>query len=409
MAESGSGCILSRTGAALSCVLMTISVSISPAFADGPGMGDPIRGQALFASKSCVTCHAVRGGGGRIGPDLGRSSAKGSFFEIVAGIWNHSLGMEDKIRELRVVRPSFKGEEFRDLIAFIYFLNYFDEPGDPRLGEILFTEKHCIQCHRVRGEGGTSGPSLEGLPRGVSPLGIAQGLWNHGPAMVDSMRRRGLSVPQFRGTEIIDLFAYIRSQGQGRRTVEFQSPGDPARGERLFQVKGCVRCHEVFGRDQEIGPDLGQVELRGSVTQIAGRMWNHWPEMAEGMQFLDMPLPTFGEGELADLLAYLFISRYDGLPGSAERGEDLYRSKGCAFCHGLEGEGISGPPLDQIGGETKEVIAQRMWNHAPGMWTEMGEHQIPWPRFEAQELADLVAFLSGSWAQGPGPGGASHR
>jgi len=363
-------------------------------------MGDPVRGQQLFAGKGCVSCHAVRGAGGRIGPDLGRTAAKSSFFEIASGMWNHSIGMEEKIRELHKVRPVFEVNEFRDLVTFVYFLNYFDEPGDPRVGEVLFTEKHCIQCHRVGGEGGSAGPTLETLPRGVSPLRIAQGLWNHGPAMVRSMSRIGLDVPQFRGTEILDLFAYIRTQGKGREAREFQSAGDAELGAQVFSAKGCARCHAVFGADDEIGPDLGRLDLQGSVTQIAGRMWNHWPAMTDAMQTLDMRMPVFSKDELADLLAYLFVSRYGGAPGDIERGRIQYRDKGCAFCHGLDGEGTLGPPLEQVTpGEEKETIVQRMWNHAPEMWVEMGDHQIPWPRFDAKDLADLIAYMSRGWEE----------
>jgi mono/diheme cytochrome c family protein len=365
---------------------------------DNSTMGDPVRGQSLFASKGCVVCHAVRGAGGRIGPDLGRKAAKSSFYEIAAGMWNHSIHMWERMLELRMVGPVFQEDELGDLIAFIFFLNYFDEPGDVRIGKILFTEKHCIQCHRVEGQGGTTGPSLEDLPRGISPLRVAQALWNHGLGMMDSIQQRGLDVPQFGGTEIIDLLAYIRSQGSGREAREFQSPGDPARGKRLFRTKGCSRCHAVFGAKGEVGPDLGMAELEGSVTQIAGRMWNHWPDMAEAMQMLDMPLPRFSKDELGDLLAYLFISRYSGPGGDPERGAEAYRDLGCAFCHGLDGEGTLGPPLQQVTtGGSKESITQDMWNHAPHMWDEMGLHQIPWPRFEPQELADLLAFLTTGW------------
>lgn len=361
-------------------------------------LGDPTRGQVLFAAKSCVSCHAVRGAGGRIGPDLGRTAAKSSFFEIVAGMWNHSVGMDEKIQELRMVRPNFGDDDLKDLVSFVYFLNYFDEPGDPRFGKLLFTEKHCIQCHRVGGEGGTAGPSLEELPRGVSPLRIVEGLWNHGSAMLTTMRQRGLDVPQFRGREILDVIAYLRSQGEGRVVREFESPGDPERGRRVFGAKGCDRCHGVFGDGREIGPDLGRAELAGSVTQIAGRMWNHWPDMAEAMESLDLPLPTFKTGELADLLAYIFVSRYAGQPGDTSRGREIYREFGCAFCHGLDGEGTLGPPLQQATpGAALEQIAQDMWNHAPEMWQEMGLHQIPWPRFGAQELNDMLSFLVAAW------------
>jgi mono/diheme cytochrome c family protein len=366
------------------------------------GFGDPIRGQVLFSSRGCVGCHAVRGAGGRIGPDLGRTT-KGSFYEIFAGMWNHSLAMGEKVAEYRMVRPTFEEGELADLISFIYFLNYFDEPGDPRTGEILFASKHCIQCHRLSGEGGSAGPALDTLPRGVSPLRIARDLWNHGPAMVRAIRRRGLDVPQFDDTEIIDLFAYLRSRGERRTARRFQSPGDPARGERLFESKGCLRCHEVFG-GESIGPDLGTLELGGSVTQIAGRMWNHWPAMAEAMEALDMPVPEFGEDELADLFAYLFIARYEAQTGDTQRGRAVYIDKRCSDCHGLgekmteETDDPLGPALAPITGhQSKENIVEKMWNHVPKMSRRMGQQRIPWPRFEAQELADILAFLSAGW------------
>lgn len=362
--------------------------------------GDPVRGQDLFVDKGCVQCHAVRGAGGRTGPDLGRTQAKGSFFEIATGLWNHSVTMQEKMKELRVPRPRFSDDELADLVAFIYFLNYFDEPGDIRQGKILFTEKHCIQCHRVGEEGGNLGPRLDDLPRSISPLVIAQGLWNHGPEMVRSMRRRNLEVPQFQGEEILDLFAYLRSQGRRRAPREFQSPGDPERGQRLFENKGCARCHGVFDSESGIGPDLGRTELRGSVTQIAGRMWNHWPAMADAMEALDMPLPTFDEDDLADLLAYLFLARYDGQTASAENGRLVYREKGCVACHGPEGRGGIGPSLrTRTTGMSKEAITQGMWNHAPAMEHEMDRNQIPWPRFETQEMADLLTFLTRGWEE----------
>jgi mono/diheme cytochrome c family protein len=365
------------------------------------GFGDPVRGQTLFAAKSCVSCHAVRGAGGNIGPDLGRTPIKASFYEIASRMWNHSLAMDEKMREFRVPRPSFQDNELGDLIAFLYFLNYFDEPGDPRIGKILFSEKHCIQCHAVDGEGGSEGPGLNELPRGVSPLRIAQDLWNHGPAMMRSIRRKGLSVPVFKDGEIIDLFAYLRSHGERQTAREFQSAGDPGRGKQLFESKECLRCHDVFGSEPNIGPDLGRSEMRGSVTQLAGRMWNHWAGMAEAMEALEIPLPEFEGEELAELFAYLFISRYDGEPGDPERGRTYYQDQWCAACHGLDGEGAGiGPALRGVTSrETREQVVQRMWNHAPEMLEEMGNQKIEWPRITARELADLLAFLATAWSQ----------
>ncbi len=362
-------------------------------------IGNPARGQVLFVSKGCVECHAVRGVGGRIGPDLGRSSVKGSFYEIVAAMWNHAQTMDEKMKELRLTRPRFEGSELPDLLAFLYFLNYFDEPGDPRSGKSLFAEKHCIECHAIGKEGGRTGPRLDTLPRGMPPLQIAQDLWNHGPVMVATMHARSLEVPTFRGNEIIDLFAYLRTQGQRRSVRAFKSAGDPVKGKEMFAAKGCVRCHAVFGRGATIGPDLGRVELRGSVTQLAGRMWNHWPAMSDAMQSMGIATPIFRNEELADVFAYLFISRYDAVDASTNRGFEVYREKRCASCHGLRGEGGIGPPLSRlVGAETKEDIARRMWNHAPEMWARMSDRRIPWPRFTAEELAALIRFMHETWS-----------
>ncbi len=369
------------------------------------GLGDPTHGQALFVSKRCVTCHAVRGAGGRIGPDLGRTAVKRSFAEMAAGLWNHSLQMGEKMQEFRLARPSFQGDELSDLAAFLYLLNYFDEPGDPKAGKVLFSQKHCIRCHAVGKEGGSTGPRLDDLPRGTPPLRIAQDLWNHGPAMARAIRSMGLRVPEFAGSEIVDLFAYLRSHGQRQAVRDFRSAGDPEKGRRLFASKGCARCHAVFGRSRGMGPDLGRAELRGSVTQLAGTMWNHWPEMSEAMEALGMRPPTFEDDELADVFAWLFISRYEGPPADRTRGERVYRQKGCAACHGERGEGGVGPALrSTTPGEPRERIVQRMWNHAPQMWERMLAQRVPWPRFEPGELSDLVALLSRGWPEPPAAG-----
>jgi mono/diheme cytochrome c family protein len=223
--------------------------------------------------------------------------------------------------------------------------------------------------------------------------------------MIPTIRQMGLDLPEFRGSEILDLFAYLRSQGRREAARDFRSAGNPERGARLFATKGCTRCHPIFGEGPEIGPDLGTVELRGSVTQLAGRMWNHWPAMSEAMGSLGMSPPTFAGEELADLFAYLFIIRYEGRAGDADRGAIVFRQKGCAVCHGQEGQGDSGPDLrGATRGEAGERIVQRMWNHGPRMQAKMGVAQIPWPRFEADELADLLAFLASGWKDSASPG-----
>lgn len=380
---------MKRASAALLTLLLALGARGETRF------GDPTRGQRLFVDKGCVQCHAVRGAGGRIGPDLGRSSVKNSFYEIFSAMWNHSAAMHGKMNESRLVRPTFADDELSDLLAFLYFLNYFDEPGDPKSGRALFAEKHCIQCHAIGKAGGKMAPRLDKLARGTPPLQIAQDLWNHGPVMIAAMRARDLQLPVFKEREIIDLFAYLRSQGERQASRQFKSAGDPEKGSVVFSSKGCAQCHSLLGRGAAVGPDLGNSELRGSVTQLAGRMWNHWPAMAEAMAAARIAAPQFQGEELADLFAYLFVLRYDATTATRAEGEAVYIRAGCASCHGVRGEGGVGPPLANLTtGEAKERIAQRLWNHAPAMRTRMGERRLAWPRLRAEDLAALVRYLS---------------
>ena len=378
---------------ALLCLLLALTL--------GAETGDPMKGQRLFVSKHCVDCHAVRGNGGRVGPDLGRTAVKGSFYELTAAMWNHSQVMGTKMNESRLVRPTFANQELGDLLAFLTFLNYFDEPGDPKAGKALFSQKHCIQCHRVGREGGTSAPPLDRIPRGTPPLQLARDLWNHGPIMVPLMRSKGLAIPSFNENEILNLFAFLRSQGPRQKTRDFRSAGNPLKGKALFMNKGCAQCHSFYGKGGSgLGPDLGWTDLRGSVTLLAGRMWNHWGGMTSAMKSLGMATPTFQGEELGDLFAYIVVTRYDGPPPDLAKGRGAYVQKGCSTCHGVDGRGGIGPGLRQVTtGESRERIAQRMWNHAPQMGITMGARQMAWPRFEASELAGLLAFLSEGWKE----------
>jgi len=57
--------------------------------------------------------------------------------------------------------------------------------------------------------------------------------------------------------------------------------------------------------------------------------------------------------------------------------------------------------------EPKESVVQKMWNHAPQMWERMRERQVPWPRLEPGELADMLSFLAteGTEESTPAEGG----
>ncbi|HET9481256.1 MAG TPA: c-type cytochrome, partial [Candidatus Polarisedimenticolia bacterium] len=281
--------------------------------------------------------------------------------------------------------------------------------GDARVGQTLFNQKLCLRCHQVGGEGGSTGPALDTIPRGISPLRLAQALWNHRPAMVAAIESSGLAVPTFDGKEILDLFAYVRSQGRRESGEHFESLGNPAQGRAVLDSKGCSLCHEFFGDGTGVGPDLGRMELREGVTQIAGRMWNHWPAMARQMEQATMPVPQFQADELVDLFAYLYLARYRGEPGEAARGAAVYEEKGCVICHGAGGRGgtVEVDLRTATQSQSRERIMQTMWNHAPKMGGLLRDQHLSWPRLSALEITDLLEFLSNGWSPAEGAPGSN--
>jgi cytochrome c551/c552 len=176
---------------------------------------------------------------------------------------------------------------------------------------------------------------------------------------------------------------------------EMSFGGDPTRGEGLFAEKGCVHCHSYRGVGGTEGPDFADVALDYSAVQIAGKMWNHAPRMWEIMEKENITVPEFKEGEMADLVAYLYSLKLHDEPGNADRGRRLIDNKGCLACHPLRGEGpkISKDLASLEGMDSSLAMIAGMWNHAPGMQEKHKEKHKKWPKLGARDMADLYAYL----------------
>jgi mono/diheme cytochrome c family protein len=360
---------------------------------------NPVKGSRLFISKGCIKCHAIKGEGGTIGPDLGKVNIGGSLLDMAGIMWNHAPYMERMMKREKITWPVFSGEEMASVIAYLYFVNYFDEPGDPAVGKALFENKGCIKCHNINGKGGKIGPSLDKFHRDASPIVITQAMWNHGPKMSAKMKQLGIKPPQFQGRQIIDLVAYIRSQakGKGKEEPAYMLPGNPQEGRKLFVAKNCVKCHAVRGEGGKIGPDLGErsMELYRSVTQVAGIMWNHGSVMWSKMKEKGIEIPKFSGKEMADLIAYLYFIRYFDEPGDPVKGPRLFSERWCIKCHAIRGEGGKvGPDLSKVKGISSPIdLAAKMWNHVPIIYKQTVKQQIPWPQFQKGEMANILGYL----------------
>ena len=65
-------------------------------------------------------------------------------------------------------------------------------PGDARRGEQLFQTQQCIQCHSLKGQGGSLAPDLrQRVDRNLHPAVMASLMWNHAPDMWAAMKQAG--------------------------------------------------------------------------------------------------------------------------------------------------------------------------------------------------------------------------
>lgn len=82
--------------------------------------GDAALGRKLFVTKSCVTCHQVRGVGGKVGPplDLVRSSDAPAPEDFIAAIWRGAPIMVELQRLEIGYQIDLEGDELLHLAAF---------------------------------------------------------------------------------------------------------------------------------------------------------------------------------------------------------------------------------------------------------------------------------------------------
>ena len=172
--------------------------------------------------------------------------------------------------------------------------------------------------------------------------------------------------------------------------------GDARKGHRIFGEKGCGGCHAIRAARPSVGPDLGRVGAKQlTMTQIAGVMWNHAPAMKQAAMEKGIVWKPFRGSEMRDLIAFLYAINLMDEPGNPRRGERLFVERGCATCHSVEGEGGTiGPSLEQWKRYGSPILwAELMCSHALGMEDKVREFGLRWPRFDDNDMVDLIAYI----------------
>jgi mono/diheme cytochrome c family protein len=187
--------------------------------------------------------------------------------------------------------------------------------------------------------------------------------------------------------------------GVGSADELFTPTEDPVAGARLFNAKGCVRCHAVNGVGGSAAPDLGRMARPRSFYDLPAALWNHLPQMAPRLRSLPGEKPYLTPNEMSDLIAFLHGPRpsdekLPGQPGDPRRGGQLVADKGCLGCHSLlpPGGKTAGSLSRLKGVNSPWTIISSMWNHG-FLMESMTAGTGAWPRLTSAEMADLVTFL----------------
>jgi cytochrome c2 len=168
-----------------------------PGQAAGFAPASPESGRALVESKGCAACHR-----GALALE-GRRTRYG-LTGFAAAMWNHPF------------RTGYHQTPLmRRVVGYLVAAQFVEERGNPDNGGRLFAKKRCGVCHDDPSSGAPGRSEMSGR---MTSFGMVAALWKHGPAMLDSMRRRNIPWPRFTGSDMADISAYLYGLQLRRRT-----------------------------------------------------------------------------------------------------------------------------------------------------------------------------------------------
>ncbi len=380
-------------------LLLTLGIGVVLLIAAEPQEtpGNAKAGRDLIVSKGCIRCHSVWSAGGKRGPALASVGMGRNLYELCASVWSHWSRMNAVIERDNEARSLLSAMQFRDIIAYLYYLNYNSEPGEAGLGEKIFRSRGCFQCHAADPleAAGKPGRAVYEMSQFTGPVALAVAIWNHGNDMFTYMSQKRMPWPQFQGKEVADLVAFLRASTRTPTEMEMVVPGDPARGRTLFNSKGCGGCHKSGTSPSYAVPNLASSGSAASVSSLIAGLWNHHPRMSQMFAASGIPYPRISLPEMEDLLSYIYWLKAYGLSGNPQTGSTLYHLKQCANCHSpTAGKAAAAAPLAQSETTASPYsLLAAIWNHGPRMESLLREKKLSWPALSGEEMRDLIAYF----------------
>ena len=320
-------------------------------------LGSERNGRAYYQGL-CASCHGRRGEGG-----IGNILNSTSFLAVVSDpflaetiingrvgtampSWKHlpAQGVSDILAYMRAWQPDCSSWE-----RVQASMQSVPKKENARIGSHIY-QANCVGCHGRKGEGGI------GLRLDCQDvLRVVDDEFYYKTIVLG---RPSTAMPAWRHLSAEDtgaVITYLRSwqQGDSEKSGRSLHPGDYAVGKIHYETS-CLRCHGENGRGG-IGPQLANPVLLSSVSDDVLHRWIGKGRSGTAMMsFLsgEQGLTRLDTGQIADIIAYLRRESFaaerpllrSGV-GNPALGAQLY-SGTCSSCHGPEGEGASGPQLN---------------------------------------------------------------
>lgn len=353
------------------------SLTVLAAFGQKITPGDGTRGRHLFEDQGCIQCHSIDGKGGTSAPDLGRLIDRNFTPDVLASLmWNHAPKMWSAMKQRGIARPVLSPQDAADLFAYFYSARFFDKPGDAGRGKQAFASHHCAGCHGITTSNAAGAPPVAKWESLGHPIILVQQMWNHVGKMKQAFAARKIPWQKLTSQELTDILVYLQNVPQTKHLAANFRFGELPDAQQLFDSK-CARCH------------TGKLALENrlhekTLTDVAVDMWNHASRMEP---------PPLTQDEMRQIVSYIWTRQFFRPVGSPERGKKVFTEKRCSSCHGVEGSGA--PNLAKGKGAYSDItMIGALWGHGPQMLERMNARNIPWPRFDGKQLADLIAYLN---------------
>ncbi|MFN8094667.1 MAG: c-type cytochrome [Vicinamibacteria bacterium] len=385
------------------------------------------KGGEIFRRSRCVTCHAVNGRGGTLGPELTHVGAKTS------RDWLYTWLRDPHRLQPKTLMPRFRfaDDQARDVAA--YLASELAEPpkdftasaAPPSAalaeeGRRVFEKRGCYSCHDLEGflKLARIGPKLSAIGDRVLETAaldarhVAPTLpnWIHTKVRTPDAVLEGARMPTFGFDEkdgaalaVALLSLRAREMPPARTTHDPSRPAWEPQGEMgaLVRRYRCLSCHSVRGT----GGTLSTVALDRIGSQLTREHLEAFVQKPYGVRVsLPERMPQLGvtAAEARVIAGYFSTVMIDdavegGVPrdaASIERGRVLFARDGCAACH-IAGEkgGYVGPELNGSAARLKPGWTVS-WLMTPQRWKPGTlEPDTGRSREEAEALAAYVLSL----------------